>query len=269
MPKRKKKLIEKAYTLGEKMGLSVWCEDEAGPFQTIPYPGQSWHPEGLPHRLPHEYVRSGTAKLMTLFHPKTGRLRVRGTTSTANQVLHPWLKEELTAILKGLPKVKKTHKAKQNRALWQTWQAGLEMPITLPEDLPPLRLLLVMDNLKGHHTTSLILWLFSQGIMPLYTPLGGSWLNMTESIQRILKRRGLDGHYPQTPEQIIDWLEATAAGWNGNPTPFEWGGKRAKRRGRSRNRRYAIGGSRAFTRSPLRRSKSALYKWQRAYQLTH
>ena len=38
-----------------------------------------------------------------------------------------------------------------------------------------------------------VLWLFAHGIMPLYTPLGGSWLNMAESFQRILKRRALDG----------------------------------------------------------------------------
>jgi transposase len=37
------------------------------------------------------------------------------------------------------------------------------------------------------------LWLCAHGIMPLYTPLGGSWLNMAESIQRILKRRALEG----------------------------------------------------------------------------
>src|SRR3954471_17145432 len=28
-----KKLIEQAYMLGAQQGLSVWCEDEAGPFQ--------------------------------------------------------------------------------------------------------------------------------------------------------------------------------------------------------------------------------------------
>src|SRR3954468_19057831 len=28
-----KKLIEQACTLGAQLGLSVWCEDEAGPFQ--------------------------------------------------------------------------------------------------------------------------------------------------------------------------------------------------------------------------------------------
>jgi len=43
--------------------------------------------------------------------------------------------------------------------------------------------------------------------MPLYTPLGGSWLNMAESMQRILVRRALSGQYPQSPQEIIDWLE--------------------------------------------------------------
>src|SRR5215210_6698550 len=37
-----KKLIEQAYTLGAQLGLSVWCEDEAGPFQAVPDPGVSW-----------------------------------------------------------------------------------------------------------------------------------------------------------------------------------------------------------------------------------
>ncbi len=31
---------------------------------------------------------------------------------------------------------------------------------------------------------------------------------MAESIQRILKRRALAGHHPQTPEQMIAWLAA-------------------------------------------------------------
>jgi hypothetical protein len=30
------------------------------------------------------------------------------------------------------------------RAAWAVWQAGLAMPFTLPDDLPPLRLLLVV-----------------------------------------------------------------------------------------------------------------------------
>jgi hypothetical protein len=88
------------------------------------------------------------------------------------------------------------------------------MPITLPATLPSLRLLLVWDNLQGHLTPSLVSWLFSRSVMPLYTPLSGSWLNMAESIQRIISRRALAGQYPQTPEQIISALEATVTGWN-------------------------------------------------------
>jgi hypothetical protein len=55
-----------------------------------------------------------------------------------------------------------------------------------------------MDNLAGHLTARFVAWLFDRGIMPLYTPLSGSWLNMTESIQRILARRALEGQTPPT-----------------------------------------------------------------------
>ena len=84
------------------------------------------------------------------------------------------------------------------------------MPFTLPEQLPPLRVLLVWDNLAGHKTPEMVLWLCRHGIMPLYTPLGGSWLNMAESIQRILKRRALDGQQPRSPAEIGAWFEQTA-----------------------------------------------------------
>jgi hypothetical protein len=76
-----------------------------------------------------------------------------------------------------------------NRASWTRWQAGLRVRITLPAELPRLRLLLIWDNLTGHHTPELLLGLFAQGVMVLFTPLSGSWLNMAESLQRILCRR--------------------------------------------------------------------------------
>src|SRR4051812_36826497 len=66
----------------------------------------------------------------------------------------------------------------------------------------------------------MVLWLCRHGIMPLYTPLGGSWLNMAESIQRILKRRALNGQHPESPAQIGAWFEQTARAWNQKPTPF-------------------------------------------------
>ena len=232
------------------MGLSVWCCDQAGPFQTAPYPGQSWRPSGKPARQPHEYVRNGTAKLLTLFHPADGRVRVEGVTACPNAVLHAWLKRELAEALAGLPDPPSA--AGAPRAAWERWQQGLTVKPTLSAELPPLRMLLVLDNLAGHRTPDLVLWLFAHGVMPLYTPLGGSWLNMAESIQRILKRRALDGQEPRHTGQIVGWFEAAAAHWNREPTPFEWGGKRAERRRRQRERRHRLGGSGACTRRPLR-----------------
>jgi len=130
-------------------------------------------------------------------------------------------------------------------------------------------MLLTWDNLTGHHTPEMVNWLIQHGVMPIYTPIGGSWLNMAESIQRILIRRGLEGQQPESPEQIIQFLESVARGWNQEPTPFIWGGKRSLRRQRSRQRKYALGGSGACTRRPIRTHKTIVQKWQSACQVTH
>jgi hypothetical protein len=254
------------------LALAVWGLDQAGPFQTIPYPGASWEPQGKPARQPHQHIRNGTAKLLTLFHPATGRVRVKGVRSCPNAVLHPWIEEQLEAILKDLPLPREyVVSPQENRASWESWQEGLTEKATLPQELPPLRMLLVLDNLAGHKTPELLLWMFARGIMVVYTPLGASWLNMTESVQRILIRRALSGQHPKEPEEIIEWLEATARGWNTEPTPFEWGGKRATRRERARKRRHALGGSGACTRRPIRRRRQStvMEKWQQASQMTH
>jgi len=228
-----------AYRCAEPAGIPVWCQDEAGPYQTVPFPGGSWRPEGDPLRQPHEYVRAGTAKLLTLFRPATGEVRANGVTSSRNAVLHPWVQAELTAILTVLPSAPVAEAERPLAARWAMW-LGHE-----PRDpLPPLRLILVWDNLAGHLSWAIVHWLFAQGVMPLYTPLSGSWLNMAESLQRIISRRALAGQHPETPEEIIGWLDETVAGWNMAPTPFVWGGKRQARRERARQRR--IGGSAAY-----------------------
>ena len=247
-------MIEAAYA---QTVLPVWTEDEAGPYPTRPHPGQHWQPLGEPARYAHEYVREGTAKQLTLFHPATGTVRVKGVRQCTNAVLHPWLQAELLAILATLPEPVKACNPEAQRRAWERWQEGLTVRITLPQEPPPLRMLLILDNLTGHLTPSLVLWFFAHGIMPLYTPLGGSWLNMAESIQRILKRRALDGQHPTTPEEIITWLEAAARGWNREPTPFVWGGKRHARRERARARHHTVGGSGACTRRPLPRPLAA------------
>ena len=193
---------------------------------------------GEPRRQPHEYLRGGTAKLLTLFRPATGEVRAKGVPNAPNTVLHPWLQAELTQVLATLPLLTTPEAERPVLARWATW-LGHEPR----EHLPPLRLILVWDNLAGHTSWAMVRWLFQQGVMPLYTPLSGSWLNLAESVQRILVRRALAGQHPQTHQEVITWLEDTVAGWNAAPTAFVWDGKRRERRVRARQRR--LGGSAA------------------------
>jgi len=214
----------------------------------VPYLGTSWQPAGEPSRHPHEYIRNGTAKLLTLFHPASGQVRAKGVLSCPNSILHPWLKQELSTILVALPAPPQGVEPASIQSMWMEWYEDLTAPPVLPANLALLRMLLVLDNLAGHKTLAFVQWCFTQGIALLYTPLGESWLNMAESIQGIIEQRALNGQHPATPEEIIDDLEAAVQGWNKDPTPFVWGGKRAARRDRARQRRQALAGSGACIR---------------------
>jgi len=181
--------------------------------------------------------------LLTLFRPATGALHAKAVTSGTNAVLHPWLMTELEQVLATLPQSETPQEERPVAARWATWLG--HPPIT---SLPPLRAILVWDNLAGHLSWSIVHWLFQHGVMPLYTPLSGSWLNMAESLQRIVCGRALSGQHPQSQEELVVWLEDAVAGWNAAPTPFEWGGKRRERRQRARQRR--LGGSGALEAEP-------------------
>jgi len=174
--------------------------------------------------------------LLTLFRPASGVVRAQGVMTAPNTVLHPWLEAELTQVLAGLPEVTTPEAERPALARWATW-LGHEPRATLP----PLRVLLIWDNLAGHHSWAIVDWLFKHGVLPLYTPLSGSWLNMAESLQRILVSRALAGQHPESSAEVIRNLEETVMGWNAAPTPFAWGGKRQDRRVRARQRR--LGGS--------------------------
>ena len=236
-------MIEQAYEQAEAAGIVQLNEDEAGPYQAIPQPGASWQPEGHPALQPHEYERGGTAKLLTVFRPATGKIRAKGVLSAPNAVLHPWLKEQLSAIL---AEIEQEHPAEAlppeaERPRYAQWEAWLGHPPR--RSLPPLRIVLIMDNLAGHLSYDLVGWFFDHGVMPLYTPVGGSWLNMAESVQRIIVPRALAGQHPKNAQQVIDWLEQTVDGWNTKPTPFVWNGKRRRRRERAHLRRLAGSGA--------------------------
>jgi transposase len=199
-------------------------------------------------------VRGGTAKLLTLFRPATGAVRAQPVEQASNAVLHPWLKQELGAILAELPPV--ADPAAPGRR-WSDWgwseAAVAEFDPRPAAERSPVRAVLVWDNLAGHKTLEMVAWCVARGIVPLYTPLGGSWLNLTEAVQRILVRRALAGQHPTSAEELMEWLAAEVRGWNREPTPFHWGGERAARRQRARERRHALGGASGYTPRPIRR----------------
>src|SRR5438045_8820269 len=99
--KRRKKKINRVGVRAcrSRRDRATGAQDEAGPYQAIPQPGASWQPEGHPATQPHEYERGGTAKLLTLFRPSTGQVRAKGVLEAPNAVLHPWLQEQLSAVL--------------------------------------------------------------------------------------------------------------------------------------------------------------------------
>jgi hypothetical protein len=235
--------------------LPLWCQDEAGPYQAVPHPGPSWQPEGKAACQPHEYLRGVTAKLLTLFRPATGEVRALAVEHATNEVLHPWLKQELEAILGALGPADPAGAGEALGRSWSEWEMSEERVAHWVDPPPPIRMVLVWDNLRGHQTSALVRWCIRRGILLLYTPVGGSWLNMAESLQRIVVRRALSGQHPQSAEEVREWLTAAVKGWNAAPTPFEWGGKRAERRRRARERRHALGGSGAFTRRPIPRPR--------------
>ena len=113
-----------AYEHAEEAGLPLWCQDEAGPYQALPQAGEDWHPEGKPTLQPHEYIRGGTAKLLTLFHPATGQLRAKGVLPAPNVVLHPWVQGELQSALDQLDKKPPTIRVPlpDDHPLLHTWQ---------------------------------------------------------------------------------------------------------------------------------------------------
>jgi len=196
--------------------------------------------------------------LLTLFRPATGEVRALPVEQVTNAVLHPWLKEELGAILAALPPVDADQPGSATPAwCWSEWGYRAEVLARLDRPAPPIRMVLVWDNLAGHKSEEIVTWCLERGILLLYTPIAGSWLNMAESVQRILVRRALSGQHPESAAELMEWLAASVRGWNRAPTPFEWGGKRWERRQRARQRRHAVGGSGACTRRPIARRRRA------------
>src|SRR5690242_17295541 len=117
-----------------------------------PSQGRVGKKTGKANLQPHEYLRDGGAKLMTLFRPATGEVRAKGVLSVTNAVLHPWLQEQLLSILENEEETRK-QEDRQPAPLehtevaaachqWENWLGW-----KLSERYPPLRMLLIWDNL--------------------------------------------------------------------------------------------------------------------------
>jgi len=259
LSQKKQAVIERAYQLAERLGLPLWCEDEGGPYQTIPQPGSSWQPEGQPARLAHQYIRGTPLKLLTLLRPATGEVRAEPVERSTNTILHPWLKRELSAILKQCPPPPEVVPKGRRWQDWDIYPAAKQ----LDRFFPPVRVLLIWDNLAGHKSHSIVQWCAEQGILLLSTPNAGSWLNMAESVQRIIKGRALAGQHVYDVEILKDWFRDTIDAWNRHPTPFVWGGKRHARRDRAYARRHRLGGSGATTTYVLPRRIRSVHFYKR------
>ena len=238
-------MIELACEHAEAAGLVQLNEDEAGPYQAIPQPGASWQPEGHPALHPHEYERGGTAKLLTLFRPATGHLRAKGVLSAPKVVLHPWLQGELSEVLAEIekkqpgetlpPESQRRLYAKVGKRGWATHYAA-----------------------PSRHYASFWFWIIwpgispttwwagcvTHGVLPLYTKVGRPPFSTWQSRCNALSSLALSSsQHPKNAQDIISWLEQTVSGWNKQPTPFVWNGKRRRRRERARVRRLAGSGA--------------------------
>jgi hypothetical protein len=185
--------------------------------------------------------------MLTLFRPSTGELRAQPVERTTNSILHPWLMGELEDILAGLPESDEVFM--RDWELWR-WPEERIRQYTL-NPAAHVRMLLVLDNLTGHYSRNFVGWCLEKGVALLYTPLSGSWLNMAESMQRIIVRRVISGQHYQSSEELMDAISHAISWWNKNPTPFIWGGKRKQRRLRAKERRHMLGGSATYCRRPL------------------
>jgi hypothetical protein len=121
-------------------------------------------------------------------------VRAESVEHATNAVLHPWLKRGLEAILAACPPAPAEPPSGRRWADWDRFAARW----SLDDRRPPLRVLLIWDNLAGHRSVGIDRWLIDHGILALDTPIAGSWLNLAESVQRILARRALDGQHPET-----------------------------------------------------------------------
>jgi hypothetical protein len=105
---------------------------------------------------------------LTLFHPATGAVRAQPVEQAPNAVLHPWLTQELSALLAALPEGVERDSPGRRWSDWGWSEAEVAFWDPRPEpERSPVRLVLIWDNLSGHKSHEIVRWCVERGIVLL------------------------------------------------------------------------------------------------------
>lgn len=81
----------------------------------------------------------------------------------------------------------------------------------------------VLDNLSAHKTPTVQRWLLRHRRFHFhFTPTYGSWMNLVERWFSALTTKKLQRSAHRSVKELAADIEAWAAAWNENPTPFIW-----------------------------------------------
>lgn len=88
---------------------------------------------------------------------------------------------------------------------------------------PGLDVHVVLDNLSAHKTPTVHKWLLRHKRFHFhFTPTYGSWMNLVERWFSALTTKKLQRSAHRNVAELAADIEAWAATWNENPTPFVW-----------------------------------------------
>jgi transposase len=140
-----------------------------------------------PARATHDYERNGTVDLFAALEIATGKVitDIRKTHTSADFVAF------LNKVNRNVP-------------------AELDVHV-------------ILDNLSAHKTPTVQRWLLRHKRFHLhFTPTYGSWMNLVERWFSALTTKKLQRSAHRSVKELAADIEAWAATWNENPTPFVW-----------------------------------------------
>ncbi len=166
----------------------VFCVDEKSQIQALDrsQPVLPMMP-GVPQRVTHDYVRTGTTTLFAALEVATGKV--------IGSLHHRHRTEEFKKFLLKLDK---------------------EVPASLDVHL-------VLDNYATHKTPAIKTWLLAHPRFHMHvTPTGSSWLNLVERWFAELTNKRIRRNVHKTVQALEQDIQTWIAAWNTDPKPYVW-----------------------------------------------